>query len=75
MKLLRLREVIQLTGLSRMTVYRYESSGNFPRRRRVGPNSVRWLDGDIDRWMASRPVVKAAVDVSMGFGLPPSDPP
>jgi prophage regulatory protein len=56
MKLLRIQEVIRVTGLSRMTIYRYEKSGEFPKRRRIGKNSVRWLDQDIETWMTSRPV-------------------
>jgi len=30
MKFLRLRQVIQVTGLSRMTIYRLELAGKFP---------------------------------------------
>jgi prophage regulatory protein len=48
MRLLRIQEVIRVTGLSRMTIYRYEKNGEFPKRRRIGMNSVRWLDQDID---------------------------
>ena len=55
MRLLRIQEVIRLTGLSRMTIYRFERSGNFPKLRQIGKNTVRWLDEDIDAWMMSRP--------------------
>jgi prophage regulatory protein len=61
MRLLRIQEVIRVTGLSRMTIYRYEKSGEFPKRRRIGKNSVRWLDQDIETWMTSRPV--ATLDI------------
>jgi prophage regulatory protein len=57
MRLLRLRDVIAITGISRMSIYRYERSGNFPRRRRVGSNTVAWLDEDIAAWMSSRPFI------------------
>jgi prophage regulatory protein len=57
MKLLRLREVIALTSLSRMSIYRYERAGNFPRRRRLGSNSVGWLDEDVFEWMRTRPAI------------------
>jgi prophage regulatory protein len=56
MRLLRIQEVIRVTGLSRMTIYRYEKTGEFPKRRRIGKNSVRWLDQDIETWMTTRPV-------------------
>lgn len=57
MKLLRLAQVIEMTGLSRSTIYRYESASAFPKRRRTGPNSVRWLEDDVVKWMESRPSV------------------
>jgi hypothetical protein len=31
--MLKLKEVVELTGLSRATIYRYEARGNFPPRR------------------------------------------
>lgn len=57
MKLLRIKQVILATGLSRMTIYRLEQTGEFPRRRRLGRNSVAWLEEDIAAWIVARPVV------------------
>jgi prophage regulatory protein len=71
-KMLRLDEVMKMTGLSRSSIYRYESSSTFPKRRRVGPNAVRWLDTDVEEWMQSRPAIDAPVNVSDGFGKPPA---
>jgi prophage regulatory protein len=48
MKFLRIRQVMQLTGLSRMTIYRLELAGRFPKRRRLSENSVAWLESDIE---------------------------
>lgn len=56
MKFLRVRQVVQLTGLSRMTIYRLELAGEFPKRRQLSKNSVAWLDTDIKEWAESRPV-------------------
>lgn len=55
MRLLRIQEVISITGISRMTIYRLEKEGNFPGRRTLGKNSVAWLDDDIAAWVAARP--------------------
>jgi prophage regulatory protein len=55
MKFLRIRQVMQLTGLSRMTIYRLELAGRFPKRRRLSENSVAWLESDIEAWADSRP--------------------
>jgi prophage regulatory protein len=46
---------MQLIGLSRMTIYRLELAGEFPKRRRLSKNSVAWLDTDIAQWAESRP--------------------
>lgn len=56
MTFLRIRQVMQLTGLSRMTIYRLELSGKFPKRRQLSENSVAWLESDIAAWADSRPI-------------------
>jgi prophage regulatory protein len=55
MKLLRTKQVVQLTGLSRMTLYRLEKAGSFPSRRQLGCNSVAWLEDDVAAWVSNRP--------------------
>ena len=57
MKFLRIRQVMQITGLSRMTIYRLELAGKFPKRRQLSQNSVAWLESDITAWGDSRPAV------------------
>ena len=57
MKFIRLREVEERTGLSDTTIWRYERAGNFPQRRRLGPNAVAWLEDEVDAWAQSRRVV------------------
>ena len=47
----RTNEVLRLTGLSRSTLWRMERDGRFPRKLRLGPNSVGWLASDIDEWI------------------------
>jgi len=67
MKILRLKQVIQMTGLSRSSIYRHG-----PTRRQVGPNAVGWLESEVLDWMQSRPLIeRASLDVSGGFGKPP----
>jgi prophage regulatory protein len=60
MKVLRLPEVIAATGLSRMTVYRLEAREEFPKRRRLGRNSVGWLEEEVAAWIQSRPAATQA---------------
>ena len=54
-RLLRMTEVVEIVELSSSTIYRYMAKGMFPRSRRIGPNSVRWLESEVREWMESRP--------------------
>jgi prophage regulatory protein len=57
MKFIRRRQLTEKTGLSYPTLWRKERSGDFPRRRRLGPNSVAWIETEVDEWMKSRNIV------------------
>lgn len=50
-----IKTVVERTGLSRSTVYRYVRRGMLPPGRRVGPGRVAWLATEIIAWMESRP--------------------
>jgi prophage regulatory protein len=69
MKFLRIRQVMQLTGLSRMTIYRLELAGRFPKRRRLSENLVAWLESDIVAWADSRPIAHLRAASSRSAGL------
>jgi prophage regulatory protein len=53
-RILRKPEIRRRTGLSDSTIWRFERAGDFPRRRRIGRNSVGWLEGEVARWIADR---------------------
>ena len=55
MKLLKLREVQQLTALSRSALYELMAADLFPRPIRVGVRSVRWYEHEVHEYIASRP--------------------
>ena len=55
-KLLTQKQVVDLVGLSRTTIWRLERSGQFPRRRQVSTKAVRWNLAEILDWMNSRPL-------------------
>lgn len=44
----------RLTGLSRVTWWRYERLGAAPRRIQLGRNSVGWLRSELEAWVAER---------------------
>ena len=54
-KIIRQREVIHLTGLSRTTIWRLERAGQFPKRRRLTRHSIGWKAAEILGWIDSRP--------------------
>ena len=53
-QLLRLRQVQMRVPLSRSTIYQAIADGTFPKPIPIGPNSVAWLDSDIDSWIVER---------------------
>lgn len=57
-RLIRIDEVLALTGLSRTSIWRRERAGDFPRRRRIGVNSVAWVLGEVIAWCESREAVR-----------------
>jgi prophage regulatory protein len=50
-KILRLPAVKTKTGLSRSTIYARASQGTFPAALSLGPNTVGWLEADIEAWI------------------------
>lgn len=53
-RLLSLRELIDLTTLSRATIYRKVSQRSFPPPLKIGQSRVAWRESDVARWMAER---------------------
>ncbi|MCG9065048.1 AlpA family transcriptional regulator [Laribacter hongkongensis] len=53
-RFIRLKEVIRLTGLSRPTIYRRISTGQFPQSIPIGGGKVAWLYSELWHWMQSR---------------------
>ena len=54
MKFLGIKQVLEITGLSRTSVWRFEKNGDFPKRRQLGPRRVGYVDSEISNWMESR---------------------
>ena len=58
-RILRQREVLQMTGLSRTTLWRLEKNGDFPQRLKLGPRAVGWPASAVDEWLGSRQPVES----------------
>ena len=57
-KLLNLKEVEKLTTLSRSTINRLRSDGEFPSPLKLSKFSLRWREADIYDWLESRQVTQ-----------------
>ena len=53
-KLLRLRDVIKMTSLSRTTIYDYMAEGKFPKNFHLGPKISVWIEREIQEWINSQ---------------------
>ncbi|MGS0497016.1 helix-turn-helix transcriptional regulator [Pseudoalteromonas mariniglutinosa] len=54
MRLIKLKEVLHITGLSRSTVYRFMSAGVFPMKVELGGNSVAWIESEVEEWISEK---------------------
>ncbi len=52
LRVIRIRAVEKKMGLSRATISRREREGSFPSRRRLGTNSVGWIEAEVDEWIS-----------------------
>ena len=53
-RVLREGEVKKITNRSRPQRWRDERAGKYPRRVRLGPNAVGWLESEIFDWLTAR---------------------
>jgi prophage regulatory protein len=60
LKFVRLREVLSMTALSRSTIYREISLGNFPKPVPIGRRAVAWVFDEVESWCHARIAGRAA---------------
>jgi prophage regulatory protein len=53
-RILRPREVTEVTGLSRTTIWRGVHAGWFPKPIRLTSSTIGWCQADVARWLAGR---------------------
>lgn len=53
-RIMRLRDVVQLTGLSRASIYRMIRAETFPGQFKLGSNSVGFLSTEVEQWLLDR---------------------
>lgn len=54
MRLLTAKEVVKITTLSRVTIWRHVQAGIFPAPIKLGPKRIAWLHEDIEGWINNR---------------------
>ncbi len=59
-RILRIREVTALVGMSAVTLWRHEREGRFPRRIQLSGSGVGWRSDEIQEWILNRPRVGLA---------------
>ena len=77
MQIIRLPQVQEMTGLSRVTIWRYELAGSFPARVNLGPNAVGWVMAEVENWLLARSrwvIVAPGGRAGGRFGAKPSGP-
>ena len=52
--LIRIKEVMQMTGLSRSSVYVQRNNGDFPSPIQLSSRSVAWVRSDVEAWVLDK---------------------
>ena len=55
MRILNSNEVVKKIGWSKMTIWRMERAGLFPKRINLSDRRVGWKESEIEDWVDSRP--------------------
>ncbi|MBN8447360.1 MAG: AlpA family transcriptional regulator [Gammaproteobacteria bacterium] len=54
MKLIKLKQVMDCTGLARSTVYKFMADGQFPKPVKLGSKMVAWVESEVSAWIQER---------------------
>ncbi|MGF6230707.1 putative DNA-binding transcriptional regulator AlpA [Inquilinus ginsengisoli] len=59
-EIIRVDEVVRITGMPVSTLYRWIEEGRFPRQVKLGPRAVGWYRREVKEWADNRPRKPAA---------------
>ena len=54
MRLIRIKQVIEMTGISRAYVYALAQKGEFPKPVKLSQRSNAWVEQEINEWIEKR---------------------
>jgi len=53
-KFLRLKQVKEISGLSRSSIYRFMENGTFPKSVDLGPRLIAWRESELKEWFVNK---------------------
>lgn len=56
-RIIRIRDVIAMTGLSRSSIYSLIKSSGFPAQVKLSTRSAGWFHSEVQKWVETRPRV------------------
>ena len=59
-RILRLDQVIEVTGLGKTKIYELQAAGEFPMRVQITANTVGWVEEEVQAWLARRVAARPA---------------
>lgn len=54
LRVLRLAQVLEMTGLGKTTIYELQSAGKFPGSVKITAHSVGWMEDEVLSWLEKR---------------------
>jgi prophage regulatory protein len=54
MEYLNSKTIVKMTSLSRVTIWRLERDGKFPKRVQLSPRRVGWREDEIQEWISKK---------------------
>ena len=54
MRIIRLNEVINRTGLGKTSLYKFIKAKTFPQPIALGERDVGWVEAEVDQWITAR---------------------
>lgn len=62
-RILRLGQVIEVTGLGKTKIYELQAAGHFPMRVQITAHTVGWVEHEVQAWLASRVATRSVLTV------------
>lgn len=59
-RMLRLAQVLDATGLGKTKIYELQAKGDFPMRVKITSHSVGWVEEEVQAWLAQRIAVSSS---------------